>query len=181
MKDTTEQLAGSFNEFLAFARGRLSDPELAADVVQESLLKALRHQDRLRDEASAKAWFYRILRRTIVDLYRRRDVQRQALERVALELDATPAEAEERAVCACLGRLLPALKPDYATLLRRLDLNGEASTSVAASLGITRNNLIVRLHRARRQLRERLKQTCRLCATHGCLDCQCDQSAKPRS
>lgn len=177
MKDVTEQLTSSLGEFLAFARGRLRDPELAADVVQESLLKALRHQDRLRDEASAKAWFYRILRRTIVDLYRLRDVQRQALERVELELDATPTEAEERAVCACLEQLLPALKPDQATLLRRLDLNGEASAPVAA----TRNNLMVRLHRARRQLRERLEQTCRLCATHGCLDCQCDPPAEPRN
>lgn len=181
MNDVTEQLTSSLGEFLAFARGRLRDPELAADVVQESLLKALRHQGRLRDEASAKAWFYRILRRTIVDLHRQRDAQRQVLERVELELDATPNEAEERAVCACLERLLPALKPEHATLLRRLDLNGEASASVAASLGITRNNLMVRLHRARRQLRERLEQTCRLCATHGCLDCQCDQPAKPRN
>ena len=78
-------------------------------------------------------------------------------------------------------RELPALKPDYATLLRRLDLNGEASAPVAASLGITRNNLIVRLHRARRQLRERLEQTCRLCAKHGCLDCHCDQPGTERN
>jgi RNA polymerase sigma-70 factor (ECF subfamily) len=36
-----------------------------------------------------------------------------------------------------------------------------------------RNNLKVRLHRGRKQLRERIEQTCRACATHGCLDCIC--------
>ena len=46
MKDVTEQLVSSLNEFLAFARGRLLDDlELAADVVQESLLRAIQHHD----------------------------------------------------------------------------------------------------------------------------------------
>jgi RNA polymerase sigma-70 factor (ECF subfamily) len=34
---------------------RLGDPELAADAVQESLLKALKGADQLRDEENAKA------------------------------------------------------------------------------------------------------------------------------
>lgn len=174
MKEIAEELIGSLNEFLAFARGRLGEPELAADAVQESLLKALRGSDQIRNEESVKAWFYRILRRTIIDLYRRRDVHQRAVEGLREEVDSPPSTDEELALCACMGRLLPALKPEYATLLRRLDLNGEETGLVAASLGITKNNLTVRLHRARQQLRERLEETCKVCATHGCLDCTCD-------
>ncbi|HCN31333.1 MAG TPA: RNA polymerase subunit sigma-70, partial [Verrucomicrobiales bacterium] len=33
--------------------------------------------------------------------------------------------------------------------------------------------LNVRLLRARRKLREQVERTCRACATHGCLDCDC--------
>src|SRR5581483_2148294 len=77
MKEIAEQLVGSLNEFLAFARGRLGEPELAADAVQESLLKALRNSGQVRDEESVKAWFYRILRRTIVDVYRSRGVHQR--------------------------------------------------------------------------------------------------------
>ena len=33
----------------------------------------------------------------------------------------------------------------------------------------------VRRHRAHRQLRERIEQTCRSCAAHGCVDCTCRQ------
>lgn len=178
MKDIAEQLVGSLNEFLAFARGRLGEPELAADAVQESLLKALRNSDQIRDEENVKAWFYRIRRRTIIDLYRRRHVRQRAEDDLQAELNAPPDKDEERAVRGCMERIMPALKPEYATLLRRLDLNGEEVALVAESLGITRNNLTVRLHRARQQLRERLEETCRVCAKHGCLDCTCDEAGR---
>ena len=57
------QLLENLNESVGFARNRLADLELAVDA------------DQVRDDESAKAWFYRILRRTIIDLYRRRDVR----------------------------------------------------------------------------------------------------------
>ena len=120
----------------------------------------------------------RILHRTIIDLYRRRDVQERAAARMERELDAAPTPDEERIACGCLRRLILTLKPQYATLVRRLDLDGEALQPVAASLGITTNNLKVRLHRARQQLKERVTQTCRLCAKHNCLDCTCDSTAE---
>jgi RNA polymerase sigma-70 factor (ECF subfamily) len=60
-----------------------------------------------------------------------------------------------------------------AALIRQLDLGDASPESVASALGVTPNNLRVRHHRARQQLRERLEQTCRLCARHGCLDCHC--------
>lgn len=176
MNDLSEQLLGSLNEFLAFARGRLGDPELAADVVQDSLLKAIKHAGDLRDHENAKAWFYRILRRTIADLCRRRDTQRRVIEAVGNEPEATPDPAEEQFVCACFQRLLPALKPEYGEVLLQIDLGGADPATLAASLGVSRNNLTVRLHRARKQLKERLEQTCGLCATHGCLDCHCGES-----
>jgi RNA polymerase sigma-70 factor (ECF subfamily) len=71
--------------------------------------------------------------------------------------------------------LIPTLKPEYADLIQRLDLKGEITDEVAAALDLNANNLRVRHHRARQQLRERLEQTCRMCAKHGCLDCTCHE------
>ena len=68
--------------------------------MQESLLKALRSADGLRDEENAKAWFYRILRRTIIDLYRRRDARDRAAAELERELNVAPDTEEERIVCA---------------------------------------------------------------------------------
>lgn len=175
MKQIEEHLLKQLEVFTAFARSRVGDPHLAADVVQDSLLKAVKSADQLRENESVTAWFYRILRRTIIDLYRRRAVSQSALDRLERELDVPPDAAEERAACACVESLIPTLKPEYADVIRRLDLNGEAADAVAAALDLNANNLRVRHHRARQQLRERLEQTCRLCAKHGCLDCTCHE------
>ena len=172
-------LLDNVNEFVGFARKRLGDPELAADAVQESLLKALKAADQILNEENARAWFYRILRRTIIDLYRRRDARARALAEFEHELNSPADTEEERNVCACMERLLPTMNPQYALLIKRLDFNEEAPDTVAASLGISRNNLNVRLHRARQQLKRRLEENCRVCAKHGCLDCQCGTDAKP--
>jgi RNA polymerase sigma factor (sigma-70 family) len=110
-------LLKNVDEFTGFARKRLADPELAADAVQESLLKALKAADQIRDEENAKAWFYRILRRTIIDLYRRRDARDRALAELEKELDPPPDTEEERIVCACMERLLPLMTPQYSVLL----------------------------------------------------------------
>ena len=179
MNTIENHLLDNVKEYLGFARKRVSDPELAADAVQESLLKALKAADQIRDEENAKAWFYRILRRTIIDLYRRRDAQDRALTELEHELNAPPDVEEERIVCACMERLLPMLGPQYADVIRQLDLDEKSPEAVAETLGISRNNLNVRLHRARQQLKQRLEETCRVCARHGCLDCDCATDAKP--
>jgi RNA polymerase sigma-70 factor (ECF subfamily) len=92
--------------------------------------------------------------------------------------DKTPAFDELRpTVCACLQRLLPNLKPAYADLLNRIDMEGESPVSVAKHLGITPNNLTVRLHRARQALRKSLEASCGICTKHGCLHCTCDEAS----
>jgi RNA polymerase sigma factor (sigma-70 family) len=173
----TESLVAHLMEhhemFLAFARKRVADPDLAADAVQDSLLKALKSAGQIRDEESLVPWFYRILRRTLLDLHRRRAVRQRVLVEGSDETEVAITEEERLNLCGCLRPLLPALKPEYARVIELVDLNGESLADVAEKLGVARNNLKVRLHRARKQLHERLLQTCRLCARHGCLDCQC--------
>lgn len=173
MKRLEEHLLKELHTFTAFARSRVSDDQLAEDVVQESLLKAVKSAGQLRDDESVTSWFYRILRRTIIDLYRWRDASQRAIDQLEVELNASPSAEEQRTICACLEAFLPTLKPDYAELIRDLDLNGRSTEDIAVQRGVTANNLRVRHHRARQQLRERLEATCRVCAQHGCLDCTC--------
>jgi RNA polymerase sigma-70 factor (ECF subfamily) len=113
------------------------------------------------------------LRHSIIDLHRRRAAKEAALDRLAQEFESPPDAEAERVACRCVEALIPTLTPEYAELIRRIDLAGETPESVSHQLELTANNLRVRHHRARRQLRERVEQTCRLCAKHGCLDCTC--------
>ena len=156
--------------FVNFARKRVADPELAADVVQDSLLKAMKSAETLREDENVVAWFYRILRNSIIDLYRRRATQAKAMEELAL----LPSGEDHAALCRCLEGLMETLKPEYAEVIREVDLKDRSLSEVAKEIKATTNNLTVRLHRARNQLRERLEQTCRLCAKHACLDCTCE-------
>lgn len=175
MKPLEASLIENLQTFTAFARSRLGDPHLAEDVVQESMVKALASANQPTGDEEAITWFYRILRHSIIDLYRRDAARKRALERFERELPEKPSPDEEMALCQCFRRLLPALPENHRVLLQRIDLDGEDGGSVADDLGITRNNLTVRLHRARKQLAEELTRNCKACAKHGCLDCNCGE------
>ena len=158
--------------FLAFIRRRVDDPELAEDILQDSLVRAVQAAPSLRQQDQLVPWFYRMLQNAVVDRYRRQGVVNQRMSSLdGVELPATPTDDAD--LCACFEPLIATLKPEYAELLRALDLGGEATESVAARLGVTPNNLKVRRHRARQALRKRLEATCLTCADHGCLDCTC--------
>ena len=173
MKHVEEPLLKNLQTFVAFARKRLGDFHLAEDVVQDSLVKALASSKKPAKEEDTAAWFYRILRRSIIDLYRRRDASKRALERFQQELPHSPDASEERLLCQCFKRLLPSVPEQYRQLLQRIDLDGSELSAVASELSLTKNNLTVRLHRARKHLRELISRNCRACSKHGCLDCTC--------
>jgi RNA polymerase sigma factor (sigma-70 family) len=177
MAAVEDAIIKNLKTFVAFARSRLGDEHLAEDVVQESLIKALkadRHPE--RDEETSK-WFYRILRRSIIDVYRKEGAQKRALERFEKEIPETPDEEDQRTLCQCFGRLLPLVPRQYRVLLEEVDLKGTDTGELAAKLGVTRNNLTVRLHRARKHLRDALSKNCGACSAHGCLDCTCNDSS----
>ncbi len=174
--------------FKGFLRKHLSSDEAAEDLLQQSLLKAIRGSDTMMEKENPKAWFYSILRNTLTDYYRARaaDGRRQEgflndLVTSGQDAHAAPDEALMGEVCACFNRLLPTLKPEYADLIRRIDLGGEEPATVAEAAGITYNNLMVRLHRARQSLRKSLEHSCGACTKHGCLDCTCGQASGHRA
>jgi RNA polymerase sigma-70 factor (ECF subfamily) len=162
---------------LNYIRSKVSDADAAEDILQESLLKVLRSAPEVRDRERMVPWFYRIINNAIIDYYRHRQVESKYMDRDA-EAEELGFDPDERGVlCACLRDLLPTLKPEYAEVIEQMELNEEADADeIAGRLGITRNNLRARRHRARTQLRQRLEETCRSCATHGCLDCSCRRS-----
>lgn len=167
-------------ELLGYLRKKLASPELAEDLLQDSLLKALRKAPDIRDEEKLLPWFYRILRNAVIDTYRSRGAApgRVEIDVDLLEAPAEPSAADVQSLCECFRLLVPTLKPEYAAMIQRLELGTADPEAVAKELGITRNTLKVRRHRARQALRQRLEETCRTCAKHGCLDCTCQKGKK---
>lgn len=174
------QLTANHREFLRFLERRVGSRAEAEDILQQAFVKGVEKADTLADDESAIAWFYRILRNAVIDHHRRRGAGQRALDAFARELaDAVePAPEIRAAVCACVSALSSTLQPAYAEALRRIDVEGSSVQGYAAEAGIAPNNAGVRVHRARRALRERVKASCGTCAEHGCLDCTC---GTPRS
>jgi len=161
--------------FLTFLERRVESRAAAEEILQEAFVRGLEQAGEIRDEKRAVAWFYRLLRNAVVDHYRRRGAEARGLEALARELgDASePAPEIEAALCHCFEALLSALRPEYAEILRRVDLEGRRPAEFAREAGLTANNAMVRLHRARQALRADLQRSCRTCVDHGCLDCSC--------
>jgi RNA polymerase sigma-70 factor (ECF subfamily) len=178
-RDALERLVDNRRQFLAFLQRRLGDPQAAEELLQAAYLRGVEHVGELRQGESALAWFYRLLRNALVDHWRQQGSERRGVERLARELgDARiPAPEVETELCRCFESQLVDLPDGYAEILQRVDLQGQRPVDYAADHGITANNAMVRLHRARRALRDRLLHLCGACAEHGCLDCGCHTAA----
>ena len=177
-------LVESRQDLLAFLRRRLDSREEAEDALQRFSLRALERVADLRDIRTLRGWLGRILASTIADQQRR--AIRKRRREVAMELTDTESLAVESdveldgAICNCLYKLLPTLKPDFAEVLWRADILGEPRDRIAASLGTTLNNVTVRIHRGRQALKKRLEEMCLTCPVHGFLDCRCDEAERIR-
>lgn len=177
-------LVESRRQMLSFLQRRPGSSEAAEDVLQAFMLRAIERSSQLRDVRTVRGWLSRILATTIVD-HQRRSARRRQQESVMNpnDLEAIEIEADEEldeAVCNCLYKLLPTLKPEYAEVIWRIDLLGESRERVAASLGVTLNNVTVRLHRGRQALKKRLEEMCLTCPVHGFLDCGCEEAERTR-
>ena len=166
---SVDTLLSHQQRFLQFVERRVGSATEAEEILQQSLVRAIENADQLSDDSRVVAWFYRILRNAIVDFWRSQARETRQVEALAAELgDAhEPPPQIEAELCRCFEPLLDQINPGYAELLRRVDLRGERPVAVAADLGLTANNTMVRLHRARTSLRERLVATCQRCAAHG--------------
>ena len=173
MADLQQVLNGNRGRFVAFLTKRIGDPAQAEELFQAAIVRSLEKGIPAEDDQGAVTWFYRVLRNALVDHHRRKAVEGRARESL-LESEATASDPElEETVCSCVNDLVPTLKAEYAEIVQAVDVESRPVTEVAARLGVTPNNAMVRLHRARKALKERLVSTCGHCAESGCVDCTC--------
>ena len=174
---TLAVLVDNHRRFLDFLERRVGSRDEAEEILQAAFVRGIERAGEIRDEERAVAWFYRLLRNAVIDHWRARAAEARGQEALAREHadDAVPAPEIEAEICRCFEALLPTLRPDQERILRRVDLEGARPVDLAREEGIQPNAAMVRLHRARRALRERLVASCRSCAEHGCLDCSCSR------
>ena len=162
---------------LASVARQLGSREAARDVVQIALLKAIEGIESVRRHESIVAWFRRILSNVSTDYQRHGAAYHRALEKMAAHGGDTMAMSLADSRCGCLDEVLPTLRPAYAAMLRRVDLEDRSLGDVARQDGLTINNARVRLHRARRALRRRWTEVCGGPPLERCRPCSCERRA----
>ena len=160
-----------------YAVHKVSCRDLAEDLVQETFLAALGSLERYRGDASELTWLIGILRRKIVDHFRRRERELPSaglgtvdhlVEKMFTsgghwrhKLGGWPKDPHQalqqqefwKVLDECVGNLPPGL----AAAFQLRDVQQTDTQTVCSELKISAANLSVRLHRARLLLRRCLE------------------------
>ena len=144
---------------LGYARKRISNEELARDLVQETWLAAMVSLPRFAGRSSLRTWIISILRRKIVDQYRRARPQVAFIEEAHGEVEALDvvSRMDDAAALTVVARELVSLHGREREAVTLVDVEGVDRDDAAVELGVTRNHLRVLLHRGRAQLRGALE------------------------
>ena len=160
---------------LRYAYSRVRNNHVAEELVQETFIAALKGRESFSGRSSERTWFIGILRHKIVDYFRRSSKEKAVADVDVAGFDECEASnegewssfgetsfgnPERRAessdfwnvLKSCLAKLPDNLSEAF--ILR--EVKGLESEEICQRLGITQNNLWVRLHRARNQLRSGL-------------------------
>ena len=171
------------DELYRFALSRVSDTETAEELVQETFLSALAKLATFRAEASERTWLFVILRRKIIDHYRR---QARAPH---LGLDAlsdggpapesdyfnpanghwagpqapaswlrADAELEQQELHEVLRRCQERLSAQQGAVFAMRFVEELSAEEICQELGLTPSNYWVIVHRAKLQLRRCLEK-----------------------
>ncbi|NOR28774.1 MAG: sigma-70 family RNA polymerase sigma factor [Lutibacter sp.] len=157
---------------------RINNQDLAKDIVQDTFVAALKAKENFQGKASERTWLISILKRKIIDHYRKinsakgkaevkmnfyTDGDREGEwieERVPsswdneIEKDINNTELKE-ALEKCIG----ALPEKYEMVFRMKTIQQFETEEICKELEITSSNLWVIIHRARTQLRKCMEES----------------------
>lgn len=149
----------SYRPAYALALRLLRDPDDAAEATQEAYVRMVRGLERFRDDGAFRTWLYKIVSNVCMTEMRRRS-HRDVPTDLEVVPEAAPSNVEEVATGRALGdelavsvRRLPDI---YRTAIVLRDMYELSTAETAEVLGISPGAVKVRLHRARRLLRDEL-------------------------
>ena len=155
---------------------RVSDTDIAQDIVQDTFYAGLKSMKNFKGEASERTWLISILKRKIIDHYRKINskkgkaevrinynsdsdsegdwLEEQVADSVEINAEETLINEELGVVILnCLGKL-----PDKQALIFKMKtIQGYDTEVICNELGITASNLWVIIHRARTAMAACLK------------------------
>lgn len=173
-----DQWIDRYSDYLFnFTISRVSDREISKDLVQDTFFAGLKSMKNFKGEASERTWLISILKRKIIDHYRKINSKKGQAdvrmsynsneeegdwleERVADPFDKTAEDTLENdelgdAIYSCLEKL----PEKQATVFKMKTIEGLETETICNELNITPSNLWVIVHRARTAMAECMENT----------------------
>src|SRR5579862_777704 len=150
--ETTRLFESLRPDLLRFAHWLARDRSIAEDIVQESLLRAWRSREALKDAGAARAWLLTIVRREHARLYERKRLELVPLDEVA-ESQPGARYAEPEGELFALRHAIMKLPLEYREPLVLQVLGGFSTEEIARELTLSPSAVLTRLFRARNKLR----------------------------
>lgn len=142
----------------AFARGLCGHPDMADDLVQETLLKAWAAQERFEPGTSMRAWTFVILRNVYLTDMRRNRFRGEYDENVAERILTAPAGQEEPIHLSDMHRALLTLPTERREALLLVGAGGFSYEEAAQICGCAIGTIKSRVARARATLNSMLAE-----------------------
>lgn len=134
------------------ARSLVRDPELAADVVQQTFVKAWRAADRFQDGRDLAPWLYSIARHTAIDALRSESAPTRGGHAPEVDVAVRPDDFERTWERFEIRRAIDALPAGEREVVRRSHLLGETHEQIATELEIPVGTVKSRSNRAHKRL-----------------------------
>lgn len=139
-------------DLVRFAFWLSRDRALAEDVVQETLLRAWKARDSLKDETAAKPWFLTIVRREYARSFERKRLVTVDVDELIAREEPMLAVAQDQELTELRAALFK-LPEEYREPLVMQVLMGYTTAEIAAELDMSNAAVLTRLFRGRKQLR----------------------------
>jgi RNA polymerase sigma-70 factor (ECF subfamily) len=183
LDDNPELWVEQFGDALfSYAALRISDRGIAEDLVQETFLAAVKGQSGFDGRSSRLTWLIGILKRKVIDHYRRANTAKGGMDELSLDevgadfsrkyfsprgqfkrtLERWPGDPEkalqEQEFWDVFHECRKALPQNLLAAFNLRELDQIDTATVCSELGISASNLAVRIYRARLLLRQCLER-----------------------
>ena len=177
MKHKVEKIWSKINPQLKhFILSRVPDESVADDILQEVFIKIHSHIETLKDPTKVERWIYKIARNTIIDHYRTRKIEEEIPQDISIS-EKMPEKIDSKTGFKSIKAIIEALPQPYAQALLLTEFEGLTQKELAHRLGISVSGAKSRVQRARKMLKTKLNECCRIeFDSHGTIvDYQCSE------
>jgi RNA polymerase sigma-70 factor (ECF subfamily) len=153
-----------------FILSLVKDEWAADDLIQETFLRIQENLSSLRDPSKISSWIFRIAYHLCQDHFRqlktaqkKESIDEEKMENfgdVFVQEELVQKDLEQREMGQCVQNQIDLLPKSLRAVLVLFDIMELSHQEIADTLGITIENVKVRLHRARKKLKTILEEKC---------------------